>query len=684
MPPAPLSTVRTLAFLLCLFLSALAAARADTLRTSAEILDLPPAEVEARRPIELDAVLLMIDPDGTYIVHDGQLAVFACFPTPERPPAGRGDKVRIHGVSKPGLFAPVIEIHTMVRLGPGKIPAPIETPLSGLMKPHLNPQWVQVEGVIRSAVLRATHPEDSVLELAADGLRVPVVLSGISPDRAAAWIGARVQLRAFCFHETNRKRQLLGAKLLVTRSDPVVVLTPAEANPYALPVRAPGDLLQYSRTEPSEDRVHIQGVVTQVAGHGTFYVQSGQEGIEVRSSQPSIPPAGTRVDVVGFVGRGRNGPFLEDAAYRAHELVGRPLPRRILPADAIDADSTLVEIAADLENVITESAAFTLVLEAENQRFLARLPRRSDEAAPWRPGSQLLVTGICRATPQPLQQNDFAWLSGPFDLLLRSSDDVVLLKSSPWWTRPETARLAALALLIAAILSLLLFLRYRGKVKAAKLTRRAAEREFDAVLKERGRVAREIHDTLAQGLTSISAQLELARQHVEGAAPAALHHLDLARGFVRESLAEARRSVWALRPQLLEQLQLPPALERIARELTSGTNVDVRIKSSGEWDELPHYLENELLRVGQEALTNAVRHGASKTIQIELQDLTDHLRLRISDDGRGFDTDRTGRSSRKGCGISGMQERVQLLNGHFELQSRPGAGTQVLVEIPKA
>jgi signal transduction histidine kinase len=676
--------VRTLAFLLCLVVSPLALAGSEPLRSSAQILDLSPEEVEAHRTLELEAVLLMIDPDGTYIVHDGQLAVFACFPTPDRPSFDRGDQVRIRGVAKAGLFAPVIEIQSMVRIGAGVIPAPIVTPLSGLMKPHFNPQWVQVEGVVRSAVQRTTHPEDSVLEIAADGLRVPVVLSGVSPDRAAGWIGARVQLRAFCFHETNRKRQLLGAKLLVTRSDPLVVLTPAEADPYALPVRAPGDLLQYSRTEPSEDRVHVQGVVTQAGGHGTFYVQSGQEGIEVRSAQPSIPPPGTRVDVVGFVGHGRNGPFLEDAAFRVHAVVGRPEPRRILPADAIDADSTLVEMVADLENVITESAAFTLVLKADNQRFLARLPRHAEEPAPWRPGSRLLVTGICRATPQPLQQNDFAWLSGPFDLLLRSSDDVVLLKASPWWTRPETARVAALALLVAAVVSIVLFLRYREKVKAAKLTRRAAEREFDAVLKERGRVAREIHDTLAQGLTSISAQLELARQHVEGAAPAALHHLDLARGFVRESLAEARRSVWALRPQLLEQLQLPPALERIARELTSGTNVDVRIKSSGEWDELPHYLENELLRVGQEALTNAVRHGASKTIQIELQDLTDQLRLRISDDGRGFDTDRTGRSSRKGCGISGMQERVQLLNGHFELQSRPGAGTHVLVEIPKA
>lgn len=659
--------------------------RAETpLRSNQAVLDLSAAEAEHRHPVEVEGVLLMVDPDRTCILHDGTTAIFACDQPVDAPDLRPGDRVRVTGVSKPGLFASVLEIHTLTRLGTGAIPPPIRTRLSGLMSPHLNPQWVEVEGIVRAAAERPGHANDSVIDLVADDVRVPVVLSGVLPAAAQQWIDARVRIRAFCLHDTNRKRQLLGARLLVPRGEPPEVLTPAPADPYSLAIQAPSDLLSYSASQRSENRVRLQGVVTQAVPPGTFYLQAGEDGIEVRSARSPIPAAGTRIDVVGFVARGKNGPALEDADFRDLGFVGKPTARSITPEQASEADCTLVEMTAVLDNAVVEAETLSLMLSAGDHRFVARLPRGEARSVPWPLHSRLRLTGICRAEPEPLLQNEFAWLSGPFHLLVRSADDVALLEAPPWWTRPEAGRIASLALLAAAIASLLLFVRYRAKAKAVELTRMAAEREFNAVLKERGRVAREIHDTLAQGLTSISAQLELARQNTETAAPSALRHIDLARDFVRQSLAEARRSVLALRPQLLENMQLAAALEKIAHELTLGTRIQVRIRAAGELENLPPYVEDELLRIGQEALTNAVRHGEPRTIELRLEVEGDNVRLRIVDDGIGFQPERTRRSSRKGFGLSGIEERVRLLNGRFQLTSQPGAGTQLEVEISMA
>jgi signal transduction histidine kinase len=209
-------------------------------------------------------------------------------------------------------------------------------------------------------------------------------------------------------------------------------------------------------------------------------------------------------------------------------------------------------------------------------------------------------------------------------------------------------------------------------------TRRLAAQS--AVLAERNRIAGDLHDSLAQGLTGMVLQLESAGAALPPSAPEARHRVEQARRLAQSSLAEARRCVRALRPEALELAELPEALARMASQLVSDTGVAVEVEVRGARRRLPGEIEGQLFRVAQEALTNAVRHGRPERIVLEVAYDEAAVRLRVTDDGRGFIV--TERAPGSGFGLTGMRERVESLGGHLELESRPGTGTHVAAVVP--
>ena len=216
-----------------------------------------------------------------------------------------------------------------------------------------------------------------------------------------------------------------------------------------------------------------------------------------------------------------------------------------------------------------------------------------------------------------------------------------------------------------------------------RLRVRQLRSEFAAVLAERNRIARELHDTLAQGFTGVSMQLEAVSAKL-GGAEAAREHLNRARLLVRSSLAEARRSVRDLRSELLDGASLGDALSLVAGQLTAGTGVRAEVSVGGAPRRLPERVERNLFRVGQEALTNAVRHGGAARERVRLDYGGESLRLEVRDDGRGFEAaagPAAGGDS-GGFGLKGMRERVAQLGGELTIDTRPGAGTVVAATVP--
>ena len=208
------------------------------------------------------------------------------------------------------------------------------------------------------------------------------------------------------------------------------------------------------------------------------------------------------------------------------------------------------------------------------------------------------------------------------------------------------------------------------------------------VLRERQRMAHEIHDTLAQGFTSIVMNLEAAEGVIPSNLDRAQHHLDQARLTARESLTEARRLVWALRPEALESASLPDALGRLARRWSDESGIWAGVTTTGTPCALPSEVEAMLFRVAQESLNNARKHavGASRVL-LTLSYMGETVSLDVRDDGAGFDPEREFGMTRRdrdsgGFGLRGMRERVEGEGGILTVESTPGEGSTLTVELP--
>ena len=204
--------------------------------------------------------------------------------------------------------------------------------------------------------------------------------------------------------------------------------------------------------------------------------------------------------------------------------------------------------------------------------------------------------------------------------------------------------------------------------------------EAASILEERNRMAREIHDTLAQAFTGIIMQMETAKVVIPDDSKVQTlvnQTCDLA----REGLAEARRSVWALRPLRLEQEGLSRALQHLINDITKGAHLQVQCQIQPPPHPLPEAIETNLLRIVQETMTNILKHASATAVFLELSFESSAIRLHIQDNGVGFNPDC---HFSRGFGLIGMRERVQNLGGQLSITSQAGQGTEVRVIVPLA
>ncbi len=206
------------------------------------------------------------------------------------------------------------------------------------------------------------------------------------------------------------------------------------------------------------------------------------------------------------------------------------------------------------------------------------------------------------------------------------------------------------------------------------------------MLDERQRMAREIHDTLAQGLTGIITQLQAAERHGQSQ-DERRRHIDLATQLARDSLTEARRSVQAMQPEPLESARLPEALADIASKWTRIHGAPATVTTTGQPRRIRPEAEITLLRAAQEALVNVARHARAGKVGLTLSYMEDQVTLDIRDDGVGFDPQPAGamvpaRAGGSGYGLLAMRQRVEGVAGTLEVESAPGGGTAISASVP--
>ncbi len=237
-----------------------------------------------------------------------------------------------------------------------------------------------------------------------------------------------------------------------------------------------------------------------------------------------------------------------------------------------------------------------------------------------------------------------------------------------WWFR----------ILLIALGAALIGLVFRRRVLRV-------EREFRAVMAERNRIAREIHDTLAQGYVGISLQLEILGQLLTHNRPdAAARLLTSTQELVREGLDDARQSIWALRSQDAAENTLPIRLKRLVEQAQSdgGEALTSNLEIHGAFRALSADTEKEILRIAQESIHNVKRHAAASTLAVRLEYDERMLTLIVQDDGRGFTIPATGLESPAGhYGLTGMKERASLIQGEIDITSEVGKGTTVTLRV---
>ena len=651
------------------------------LRTAAEILRLSVTEARQARDVRLRGVVTFTWHTGTteFTLEDATGAVWC--PAIALPFNCRvGTEVEIEGRTEAGFLGPFVKADTVQAIGIRALPPPPRATFEELLTAQLHGRRVEITGIVRG---QRVNPELGLdwlaLEVATGGGRITVNVTHEATGHPEL-IDALVRIRGVNLHGTDAQQQAFLPMLNAHSLADVDVVTPAMGRPFDQPLTPLTTVMRSASVAGAGHRLRARGVVTFVGQGDSFYFQDDSRGIQVFLRDVPRPVPGEAVDVVGFPEPGAFSPVLRDADWRPTAGKGAPVARPVSMAEATKHDGRLLTVEGRMTEFTKGDREVILTLESGGQR--GRIHVSTTVARPWAEGAIVRATGVCSVELGDWESFVAHRRPTGFSLLTQDPGAITLVQPAPWWNLTRVVWLLAAAAVFSGGALVLVWWRIKVRLRETSRTRKAAHAQFVAVIAERNRIAREIHDTMAQGFAGISAQLEVLNDRLQDAPATLRRHLDLARGLVRSSLDEARRSVWNLRAQALEEAGLGDALSRLGQQLTEGGNVTFELRVDGTPRTLPADVENNLLRIGQEAITNAVRHASAMRISLSLSYLADRVTLVVCDDGKGFDPARSRPSARGGFGLPGMRERAEAMHASFLLHPEPAGGTRLELCVP--
>lgn len=637
--------------------------RADQIR------QLSPEEAARGYPVQIRGVVTDDVPAPDFFVQDATAGIYVEGSGSPRFDHSFGDLIEVEGVTGPGKFAPVIRELKFRVIGKGKLPPTRIYPFSELAGGQQDSQWAGVRGIVRAVSIDRTSWHETVLAMtiASGGGRFTVRVPIEREQDFSSWIDSEVLIEGVCGSLFNTQRQLIGVLFYVPDLKLIKVEMQARDVPFS-------SLMRYSPGGGPQHRVRVQGTVTyQQPGRAVFLQNRGQS-LRVMTQQDTELAIGDVVEVIGFPAVGSSAPVLEDAVFRRVNSGAASDPVKLdLTIPWEQFDGALITTDATLLQLESHPDGQHMFLQQDDRIFEAILePHSPLDRLPDSLNSKLRITGIC------LVRNGGLWsVPQSFRILLRSPKDVTVLHAPPWWNLRRALWLLGITggVLILVLVGMVVL----GRKLREQMALIREKLRHGAVLEERNRIARELHDTLEQELAGITLQLDLAVDCFRQAPPVAFRALDAARKMSRHGMVEARRSVWDLRCDLLEQGDLPSALGQIVRPLAPGDSPRINVNVSGTPVRLPGKVEMNLLRIGQEAVANAIKHGRASRVHIELRYSGDRVFLKVSDDGQGFSPEQA--TSAGHFGMLDMRERAESLGSHFEIESVPGQGTKITVEV---
>lgn len=598
-----------------------------------------------------------------------------------------GQEIEIEGYTV--IEPPPAPRISITSLNPGPIvglPSPVSLTPQALLGGAGLFSYVEFTGVIRSTrIEKDLNPHRLILDFGPPDQRLSARIARFD-DKTIARLkpDARVRVRGTALAWTSVNLQPYSIFIGVHDASQIEILSearePSETGTVSL-----GRLVSSHPEGFDARRERVRGTVT-LNWPGEMVIIQGEGGaIRTLPSEASQVQPGDEIDVTGFPSADNGRIILDEAVF------GNPLPHRLPPpekvaagtltieASTIDREAHRILISGTLREIGRRDNHPLLRMETEGKTFDAILPDHEKIPGDLRPGAALELTGICHFIVGKNARRFAIRLDG-FELQLSSLADIKILSAPPWWTPQRLAVTIAIVLFVLG-LSLLwvIALRRRVAIRSAMLVREIRDRHNrDLLSEERNRLAADLHDTLSQTLSGASLQMEIA-DSLAGS-PGAATHRHLARQLLDRSREDLRRAVWDLSPSALDRKNLAAALRSLADETNASGDTAVTLSIGPDIPRLPDRTHTHLLRVAQEAIHNALRHGPATRIDATFGKNETSLVLEIRDNGGGFDPAQAKGPVEGHFGLASMRNRIQRLGGTFTLHSSP-RGTTVTATV---
>lgn len=602
-----------------------------------------------------------------------------------------GDVVDIAGVTSIGRLVPGVQATQITHLRRATIPVPDVKRIADLQAISQNNPLVSLVGIPQTIKLTSSGLTLSeavqMMIMTPDGpFTAEIQMTNPKEWNAEALIDAEIMIRGCLSPFYNQRAEFFGIRLHVSGTNDLVVLKPAPADPFHLPITPLDEILPIGDSRNNAHRRRVTGTIT-FSHQNTLYVQDGTHALRMNTHAEEHLPAGTVIDAVGFPAMGNCFAELNEALIR--RTATSPLPEPLVLSPEIIAASRRPnpgKTARDIDGLIVRihgrivqigepvNGLRSILFQFEETIYTAFLQEQKDVAAFVRnlPQNQpVTITGILAFTRTADQHENFpqAWT-----LLLRDTSDIQILPGGPWLTRQ---REVALQIITALLLLLTIVIIIGLRIRISK--QKQHQHDMDLLLAERKRIAADLHDTLQQNLAGISLQVQSALKATEAAPGKVAGFLQITRQALEDAHAMLRTSVWDLRAATIKGKSLDQAIVELALSIPEHVltcRLDLLPK------DIPEATSTQLLAVIKESITNIVKHAEATEIVITASPAQDAFQITIDDNGKGFDTAAISFSATGHYGLTGMKERMRRIDGLFQIESEPGHGTRVILTFP--
>ena len=569
----------------------------------------------------------------------------------------------------------VLSADTTVRFGKGIEPSAVRHPLEYLMPRRGEGSLVELDAIVRSA-----DGAGNML-VKENGEAFRVVVSATEGWQPAGLVDSRVRLRGVLHYPNERDRVLLLASPLQLE-----VVEAAPPDIFAASPKPIAELTAERLINKSLHRVRLVGRVTYV-DPATLYIEDDSGGARVEV-EDALVHVGDQVSCAGFPEMGEDGVVTLANTVVKVVQAGAGAEPLALPehADAaLRARARLVRVQGVVERLAGPRGGWGVRDGLRRHEVASVFP--STEIPDMPEGSLVRLTGICLPVAGAVAAVRTA--SEPVTvarILLRSPADLVVLQKPRWWVFRRTA--IVIGVLTAVVLLGVAWI-HRLRTRVAQRTAQLGEvmdklrreERTAATLAERNRLAGEIHDSLEQGFSGLMLHLESTAK-MPDCPDDVRAGLGVAKNMVSFNRAEVQHAVWDLQSPLLENSDLGSALRLLGSQHGSDA-CPVQVIVEGEQHRLPPATEHHLLRIAQEAITNAVKHAEAPHIDVVLSYAEKETLLSISDTGRGFEPSRVMAAGIGHFGLRSLRGRASKVGGTLSITSAPGKGTTVLVRVPQ-